>query len=510
MGFGIDFGTTNSAVVYDQTTLLDTGGNRPFPSVVAIDNVTGDVLCGHQAKERRGELSDGDWTVITSVKRHLDRGTVFRAGARTFAPRQIAAELFKALATHVRANVHRSRGESLGAAVVSIPVGFAPARRRMLREAAHDVGVSVADFVSEPTAAYFGCKELLGDASRVAVFDWGGGTLDVCVLAVRDGQVVELAAEGREEAGDDLDLAIAHWAHRRIVSGDPDAPPFEAVPGSDRDRLLQACEAAKIELSDAARSEVGEDLSTDIRLGNYLGRVVVEPLSCATLSELASGMIRRAIQTLDIALQRAAQKDGNLAVDCVLLTGGSSKLVSLERLVHERFPGRCIPAPNPSWAVAQGASWLSTNAGSYQLAQHLCLVLSDGVGHVLARPGDAFDGTPRPYHLGLVEDADTAELVFAEALDDERSSHTSRRMRQIGNLAVPMQGFWEERLRLEATLTRDLTFRVDAQSENGNAEDRRSWEFPQLQFAYRLPPKSSRGGTGVRRAVAAHPSEVLR
>src|SRR5437763_16835631 len=91
MGFGIDFGTTNSAVVYNETTRLDTGADRPFPSVVAIDNMTGKVVaCGQAAKAKIGELTENDCTVITSVKRHIERGNLFRAGDRTFGPREIA------------------------------------------------------------------------------------------------------------------------------------------------------------------------------------------------------------------------------------------------------------------------------------------------------------------------------------------------------------------------------------------------------------------------------------
>ncbi len=162
MGFGIDFGTTNSAVVYNENTLLDTGAGRPFPSVVAIENVTGEVFCGHDAKRKVGELVAGDWTVITSVKRHLDRGSDFRAGDRTFGPRQIAAELFRALARHVEANPARVRLKLLTEAVISIPVGFPPAKRRLLREAAGDAGIAITDFVSEPHCRVFKLSGTLG------------------------------------------------------------------------------------------------------------------------------------------------------------------------------------------------------------------------------------------------------------------------------------------------------------------------------------------------------------
>jgi molecular chaperone DnaK (HSP70) len=73
MAFGIDFGTTNSEVVHDQGTLLHTGAGRPFPSVFAVDNVTGDFICGLEAKRKAGVLTEGVLTVITSFKRHMDQ-----------------------------------------------------------------------------------------------------------------------------------------------------------------------------------------------------------------------------------------------------------------------------------------------------------------------------------------------------------------------------------------------------------------------------------------------------
>ena len=485
MGFGIDFGTTNCAVVFDQDVLLDVGGgDRPFPSVVAIENLTGEVMCGPRAKDQRGELAANDWTVVTSVKRQLGKGLVVRAGTRGFDPVDVAAELFRGLAAHVDANAARVRNQKLTEAVVSIPVGFPPDRRRLLREAARRAGITITSFVSEPTAAYLQCAQELGPVERVAVFDWGGGTLDVSILVLRQDRIVELATEGREEAGDDIDLAIATWAHKRIATGGSTGT-FDEVTGAARDHLLEACESAKILLS--------TEPQTNVRLEEYLGREFVsEPIDQATLADLADGFIRRALETLDGALGKARQQEGPFEIDALLLIGGSSRLAALRERMNERYPGKVVLPRHPNWAVAQGASLLSESRGAYELAQRVCLVLSDGSPHVLVRPGDHFDGRSRRYHLGIVEETDSAELVIAEDLDDDRAAHTVRRLRQMENLAVPMQGFWDERLSLEATLTPDLTLRLEAASANGNSADRRSTELSHLRFSYALPHAVSR------------------
>lgn len=484
MPYGIDFGTTNCAVVYmaaDGThSRLDIGRERPFPSVVAVHRATGETRVGDEARKLRNELQANDYLVVTSVKKHLGRHIASWGGGQQLSPVQIAAKLFEGLRDHAQRAVAAGRvGEPLTSTVVTVPVGFGPARRAALREAAALAGITISDFISEPTAAFIRCRRDLAHVTRAAVFDWGGGTLDVSVIQVGGDTIEELGTSGLEQAGDDIDLRIAHWAHAQFFRGRPGAPGFDEVAPSDRDRLLSACESAKIALS--------REASTSINVARYHGIAASATLTRSVLSDLVAAYVDRSIEALHSALRAAEVRPADL--DGVLLIGGSSRLVAVRERLEDLFPGKIHTPDLPDWAVGQGAAALAQRPGAYTLMQRLCLVLSDGSPlHMLER-GDPIR-TRRVHHLGMVEDAQSAQLIFAETIDGQEES-TDLRLRRIGSLAVPMQGFHRERLRLETELTGDLTLRVRAQSSTSKEGDDgqwQSWEYAQLRFAYSLPP----------------------
>lgn len=484
MAFGIDFGTTNSAVVWDANTLLDVGNERPFPSLVAIDKATGRVQTGRPAREQRERLEQDDFIVISSVKKYLGRPMTWRAGGRSWTPRMVACELFKGLRQLATDKGDLTRHTPLDEAVVSIPVGFKPERRRELRAAAADAGIKIVDFISEPTAAFLHCRCELPGASSVAVFDWGGGTLDVSVLEIDGHRVRELATEGLERAGDDIDRRIAGWVHKEIMRTRSGAIPFEEVSGADLDRLLVQAERAKIELSEGRRDKVA------INLVSYLGGQASIDLTRTTLGTLAQPFIDDAIATLRQAIHRAAANSWarRTEVDAILLVGGSSKLLGVYDRLDELYPTRVQRAERPDWSVGQGASELARRRGHYELMQRVCIVLSDGYGHDLVPAGARFGEGSHSHRLGVVEEAASAQLVFAESdVLSDTVTDTASPLRQIGNLSVPVMGFDSEPIEVEAILTQDLTLQVAARSLDGNAADVRRWEYDRLRFGYVMP-----------------------
>src|SRR5262245_25427025 len=170
--FGIDFGTTNSAIVElvnrRFVNIGDYDGN-PVPSVVAIDNLTGHVSCGREVKDRIIEMREsGQFLVFESVKTVLSEDRREQLGTKTITPEYLATELFRSLS--IRAE--RIAGESIREAVVAIPVGMSSAKRASLRKAARAAGIEVQSFVSEPTAALVSHADTLRHCRYVAVFDW--------------------------------------------------------------------------------------------------------------------------------------------------------------------------------------------------------------------------------------------------------------------------------------------------------------------------------------------------
>ncbi len=204
--FGIDFGTTNSAAVgWSDAGIGRTFGERsgrPLPSVVAIHKITGEIhSIGSAAREHRERLG-ADCEVISSVKACLAQADKsWSIGPRVWRPEDVAAEIIKELRKSIQSRL--APGERLmDRAVFSIPVGCSMAQRRTLRRAAHLAGIEVSSFISEPTAAlcrHFNDPEVR-QWSKVAVFDWGGGTLDISIVQISGDVVTEIATHGRHLA----------------------------------------------------------------------------------------------------------------------------------------------------------------------------------------------------------------------------------------------------------------------------------------------------------------------
>lgn len=493
MSFGIDFGTTNCAVVYNGATVFDTDGDQPFPSIVAVNAYAPDeVIVGPEAKAKRLGLEDQDFVVIPSVKRHLLDDEPRTIGGRQWTSVDVAAELFRSLRKLVASRPAVRR--AMDSAVVSIPVGFRPEARRRLREAARRGGVEVEAFVHEPTAAYFRCRDDLPEAARLAVFDWGGGTLDVSVLDVRGEEVREVATAGMERAGDAIDAALAEEIHRRALG---DEVSLAQVRPELRDRLRARAEQAKIDLADQEATTVSMP---------YHGGLLSERIDRATLDAIAGPHVRAAVDKLRRALEEADRVAGEGRLELILPIGGTSKLASLRPYLERAFPDAVVhDVTRPQWATAQGASLLlqdrqlggsgvGSDGGPYRLISPISLVQSDGTPMPLAVAGDPFDDAWRRHHVGVVEVTSHAQLVFAvpregaggELVEDDAAAT----LRPIGYLSVPLQGFHRERLRVETRLTRDLAMEVRVQSEAGRP-DREGhwshWDYGKLRFAYRLP-----------------------
>ena len=261
--FGIDFGTTSSAVagytVMDHNPreiLYGDEEGRPIPSVIAIDKKTGVVYTGRDAWDRKMELSES-CLYVSSVKTILDKDTSINVAGKNWTPVDIAAELFKAL----RANVNKRTGVEMTKATVAIPIGFSPQKRQKLRAAAKMAGITIEEFISEPTAAFFANYEELRSSSVVAVFDWGGGTLDVSVLQNTNGKISELATSGLDIAGDYIDTKIAQRMHAKIARKKGKEVAFEDMPSNAQDLMRVRSERAKRAL--------GDDDTATISINNY-------------------------------------------------------------------------------------------------------------------------------------------------------------------------------------------------------------------------------------------------
>lgn len=312
--FGIDFGTTNSCAVNllsGNASLFGDEEGRPLPSIVVIDKATGLAHCGRDVWRQRLEYAEtGGYHVITSIKRIIDKERNWYTQPRKWDVPHVAAAVLQQLST--RAQKKGIRG-GIPKATFGIPVGMSPQARRNLRKAAEIAGIKVTGFIKESTAVLMRHWEKVRHCRYVAVFDWGGGTLDISVIEIRGGQLLELHTAGMSMAGDFLDDRIARFIHTKIMEERGSSKSFDEMAPQDRDKLLFRCENAKCELE--SKSEATIALT---QYGNG-------PLSCALSRDLCRPLIEKPIlQSID--LLASCVRDAGISMeelDKVIVVGGS-------------------------------------------------------------------------------------------------------------------------------------------------------------------------------------------
>lgn len=469
MRFGIDFGTTNSACVAIEergirpTNFTDGYGN-PYPSLVIIDRVTGEVYTGREAWHRREELRES-CQVITSVKRLLDSGQAWHIAGQSWQPEDVAGVVFGGLKESV---IKRTGQDLLKEAVVAVPVGFSSGKRAALRRAAASRGINIESYVSEPTAALFHNYDEIGYCTRVGVFDWGGGTLDVSVIENRNGRVVELATDCIELAGDHIDRRMAEWMHARIAKKVQMQLSIDEMPAADRDKLLTACEQAKRELAWDDRIELQLLSYGDIEY-------VRESIDYETFALLIQPFIDRACGCFEDCVRRAGSNITDL--DCIIMVGGSVNLRPLGEMIADSWEGKEYYPQESEWSVATGAASLSANPGEHLMAQSVGVVMSDGTNYPLVEAGKPLEEQMNSSAVfALVEEDPTACLVFA----DDRNNI-------LGHMNVPAFGFFEEKIIINTNIDKDFILHVQAVSTNRSENTVRYWQCSDLRVNYCLP-----------------------
>jgi molecular chaperone DnaK len=331
--------------------------------------------------------------------------------------------------------------------------------------------MQVEAFVAESTAAVFRYYTEYRHLHRVAVFDWGGGTLDISVVEFRQSGIFEIGLGGTPTAGNALDREIALNLHARIMRERGQTRPFDEMDPHDQSELLFRSEEVKRQL--ASKSEV------TLAMGAYAGHPVHIEVTRASLRSTLLPAVTEAVSLLEATIHRAGLSvDG---IDTILLIGGSSQLWLLrEELASDpRFAGRWQLAESPEWDVAHGAALLSRQPGAYALAETLDLKLANGSRIQLARPGDAPGAPERSLSLVLIEDAPEAHLVI------ERRGDSMSATAPALQFSAPTLGFLEEEITLRYGLTADLTFSAAATSARFSSEGK-PYEIEDLRFGYAL------------------------
>jgi molecular chaperone DnaK len=344
---GIDLGTTNSVVAVleggEPTVIPNAEGSRTTPSVVAFAK-GGEVLVGEVAK--RQAVTNVDRT-IRSVKRHMGTDWKVSIDDTDYRPQQISAFVLQKLKRDAEAYL----GEPVTHAVITVPAYFSDAERQATKEAGEVAGLSVDRIINEPTAAALAYGMDKADTEQtILVFDLGGGTFDVSLLEIGDGVFEVKATKGDNRlGGDDWDSRVVDWLVKQ----------FKNKNGTDlsqdkiaRQRLQEAAEKAKIELSSASETQINLPYIT---LGESGPLHLEEKLTRSEFQRLTSDLLDRTRAPFHAVIEDAKISVG--AIDHVILVGGSTRMPAVVDLVKELTGGKePNKGVNPDEVVALGAS----------------------------------------------------------------------------------------------------------------------------------------------------------
>ena len=342
---GIDLGTTNSCVAVmeggEPVVIANSEGARTTPSVVGFTK-TGDRLVGQVAK--RQAITNPENT-ISSIKREMGTDNKVTLNGKAYTPQQVSAMILQKL----KADAEAYLGETVTEAVITVPAYFNDSQRQATKDAGTIAGLTVKRIINEPTAAALAYGIDKEDDQKIMVYDLGGGTFDVSIIEMGDGVTEVLATNGDTRlGGDDFDQRVIDWM----------ANAFQTENGIDlrkdkmaAQRLKEAAEKAKIELSSAMSSQINLPFITADATGpKHLDMT----LTRAKFNELTADLVDRTMTPVRKALADAGLRPSDLKK--VLMVGGSTRIPAVYDAVKKELNCEPFKGINPDECVAVGAA----------------------------------------------------------------------------------------------------------------------------------------------------------
>lgn len=365
---GIDLGTTNSCVAVmegnEAQVIANSEGRRTTPSIVAfLDN--GERKVGDPAKR---QAITNPKNTISSVKRFMGKkysevGSELKTisytvekgnndtprvkiGDRLYTPQEISAQIL----TKMKQTAEDYLGQTVSEAVITVPAYFNDAERQATKEAGQIAGLDVKRIINEPTAAALAYGvDKQGKDMKIAVFDLGGGTFDVSILELGDGVFEVKSTDGDTHlGGDDFDQVIINWLAEEFLKDeniDLRKDPMALQ------RLKEAAEKAKIELSSSTNTEINLPYIMPV---DGVPKHLVRSLSKAKFEQLADSLVQRTLEPCKRAMKNAGYTNSD--IDEVILVGGSTRIPKIQEEVEKFFGKKPSKGVNPDEVVAIGAA----------------------------------------------------------------------------------------------------------------------------------------------------------
>ena len=367
---GIDLGTTNSCVAVmegnEPVVIPNSEGRRTTPSIVAfLDDGNGERKVGDPAKR---QAITNPINTISSVKRFMGkkhsnvseelRGIAYnvekgnndtvrvKIGDRKYTPQELSAMVLQKM----KSTAEDYLGTEVTEAVITVPAYFNDAERQATKEAGQIAGLEVKRIINEPTAASlaYGLDKKDID-QKIAVYDLGGGTFDISILELGDGVFEVKSTNGDVHlGGDDFDQAIIDWLAQEFINDeniDLRKDPMALQ------RLKEAAEKAKIELSSSASTEINLPYIMPV---DGVPKHLVRSLSRAKFESIAEDLVRRSMEPVKKALDDAGYSTSD--IDEVILVGGSTRIPKIQEEVEKFFGKKPSKGVNPDEVVAIGAA----------------------------------------------------------------------------------------------------------------------------------------------------------
>lgn len=365
---GIDLGTTNSCVAVmegnEPVVIPNSEGRRTTPSVVAfLEN--GERKIGDPAKRQAitnptntlmsikrfmgkkfSEVGNEARNVPYSVEKGTNDTPRVRIGDRLYTPQEISAMILQKM----KSTAEDYLGTTVSEAVITVPAYFNDAERQATKEAGEIAGLKVSRIINEPTAAALAYGlDKKGADMKIAVFDLGGGTFDVSILELGDGVFEVKSTDGDTHlGGDDFDQKVIDWLAQEFINDeniDLRKDPMALQ------RLKEAAEKAKIELSSSSETEINLPYIMPV---NGIPKHLVRKLTRAKFEQLCDDLIQRTLEPCRRALKNSGFNASQ--IDEVILVGGSTRIPRIQEEVEKFFGKKPGKGVNPDEVVAVGAA----------------------------------------------------------------------------------------------------------------------------------------------------------